>query len=176
MTEISFYLCYQRNHAKPLRKTKYTVTPTGGGLLFQMGKPYLRELSKTSMTILTPQRTCNERQDLKVIFTCALHTEVGVITYRNTTEQLILLSYSLLNFKLLNTLVFCFQGKAVEIPTQGDLSQKEITLSNSRWSRIWVFCRKVHELNYVVKGEMLAHSVPQSISLKPKPFPFKVIR
>lgn len=48
-------------------------------------------------------------------------------------------------------LVFCFQRKAAAIQTQSDLCQKEIILSNNRWSRIWVFCSKVQELNHVIK-------------------------
>lgn len=80
ITESSFYLCYQRNQAKPIKERTCAVTPTGQGrgLLFQMGKFYLTGASKTSITIRTPQGTCNERQDLDVIFMCAQHAKVGV--------------------------------------------------------------------------------------------------
>lgn len=115
ITESSFYLCYQRNQAKPIRERTCAVTPTGQGrgLLFQMGTFYLMGASKTSITIRTPQGTCNERQDLDVIFMCAQHAKVGVNCFwKQHKIAFFIILFSTLDFYfILFCFVFVFKGK-----------------------------------------------------------------
>lgn len=161
-TESSLYLCYQRNQAKPVRERTCKVTPTGQGrgLLCQMGKFYLKGASKTSITILTPQGTCTERHDLEVIFTCALRAKAGVNCFwkqHKIAHPSLLFSSQLQTFTLF-CFVFVFNGKQKKSWLKVTEARMK-WLSNNRWSGIWVFSRKIQELNCIVKDEMLAHSV-----------------
>lgn len=108
-------------------------------------------------------------------FVCALHAEVVLLLIEATLNHQEHSSFLFPSQLQAFTLVSHFQGKAAEIPTQGDRNQKEIILSNNRWSRIWVFSRKVQELNYVIKHEILPPSVLYSTGLNPKLVPLKVI-